>query len=62
MLFDRPARYLYEHHRNLYAPMRVLATHYRHIVFLGVAIFTVWLVGELLSDGHLLTSLGILNP
>ena len=31
MLLDRPARFFYRHHRDLYLPMRVLATEYRWI-------------------------------
>ena len=38
MLLDRPAQFLYGHHRDLYLPMRMLATEYRWIFRTGVGV------------------------
>ena len=43
MLLDRPAQFLYGHHRDLYLPMRMLATEYRWILraCVGLAVATI---------------------
>lgn len=38
MLLDRPAQFLYWHHRDLYVPMRVFAVEYRWILRTSVAV------------------------
>jgi hypothetical protein len=47
MLFDRPARLLYRHHRDLYIPMRLFATEYRHIVYLSVGLVVLGVLAAL---------------
>jgi hypothetical protein len=61
MLFDGPARILYRHGRNLYAPMRMLATPYVNILHVAIAIIVLLVVGRLLWDGGLMTALGIVH-
>lgn len=47
MLLDRPGRYLYKHHVNLYPAMRALCSDYRYLVcgFIVLAcLVAVWLL------------------
>jgi hypothetical protein len=48
MLLDRPASFLYRHHRNLYLPMVAFGCEYRCIVRIGVVLAAALLVRMLM--------------
>ena len=58
MFFDRPAQFLYQHHRNLYLPMLAFASEYRYIVRTAVFLAAVSAV-LLLTHPSVLSLLGI---